>query len=756
VTHPIDERGAEMRELFFETSQELLQSLNDEALQLEKRPNDIELVRSIRRIVHTLKGDAAACGFRELSNAAHALEDALALESGFSHERLAEVAFAAADVFGAMLAAYQRKGKLPSSAPLAKMIRELSQQPKTPESAEASSSGKKGLNKTGTKKTRSEKSAAASPAVRTEAVGATGLVSWTEYEKLAIQNAQSQGRNVYRIVTGIDPECLMPIAARQLVLNALKASGEVLGTKPDVTSPESAKRLELLVASDKSAEQLTVRCRIPSVISRVSVELVEAAAPIQKESTADSAEGKSAGVADPSSASRSPHHASPSAPTETGEENARADKSNHAHGENILRVDAERIDSVLDLVGELIIGKSMLQQAFTEFARHVPKEALRGRFSDAMAFQSRVLNDLQRSVMKIRMVPVDQLFRRFPRLVRDVAKQCGKEVDLAMRGQDTDLDKSLLDSIAEPLTHLVRNAVSHGIENSEERVRRGKPARGTIHLTSYHHGNQVIVEITDDGRGIDSQKLKDKAIEAGLITEEEADRMGEAAILALAFKPGLSTADKITEISGRGVGLDVVQNVLHRLKGSVDIETRAGQGTTFRLKLPLTLAIIRALLFNVEQRLYAIPLNAVAEIARAKESDVHQIRNYEVLQLRDRVLPVVRLGRKPDLGIDSSATKLFVLVISMGERKLGLIVDSLRGEEELVIKALDDQSVTTDLISGASILGDGRVVLIVNVPAIVERHSQTRPQQEEGVVSGILLSHADRKNASVSPSEVRP
>ncbi len=749
MTHSSDERGAEMRELFFETSQELLQSLNDEALKLEKHPADVELVRSIRRIVHTLKGDAAACGFHELSNLAHALEDALASESPSSDDRLAEVAFAAADTFGAMLAVYQRGGKLPSTAPLAKMIRELSQQPKTAKGSRTKLSKTKLSN---AKRSRKAGPAGAVPAARTEPTARTEPAgrtapAWTEYEKLAIQNAQSRGRNVFHITAGIDPLCLMPIAARQLVLNALKASGEVLGTRPEESSPESAKRLDLLVASTKSAEQVSARCRIPSVISQVSMELVAGAVPTRKISAAETVERKAASAPLPFFDAASP---------ETAEEHARGDKTNHAPAENILRVDAQRIDSVLDLVGELIIGKSMLQQAFTEFARHVPKEALRGRFSDAMAFQSRVLNDLQRSVMKIRMVPVEQLFRRFPRLVRDVAKQCGKDVELVMRGQDTDLDKSLLDAIAEPLTHLVRNAVSHGIESSEERVRCGKPARGTIHLTSYHHGNQVIVEIRDDGRGIDSQKIKAKAVETAIITEEEAGRLGESAILELVFKPGLSTADEITEVSGRGVGMDVVQNVIHRLKGSVEIETRAGQGTTFRLKLPLTLAIIRALLFNVEQRRYAIPLNAVAEIARAKESDVHQIHNYEVLQLRDRVLPVVRLGRPPELGIESGARKIFVLVISMGERTLGLVVDSLHGEEELVIKALDDQSVATDLISGASILGDGRVVLIVNVPAIVDRHSQARPQQEEGIVSGLLLSRADRKNADASPSEVRP
>ncbi len=713
-----DERAAEMLELFFESAQELLQALNEEALKLEKRPGDAELVRGIRRIVHTLKGDAAACGFRELSNAAHDLEDALALESASSHGSLAEVAFAAADTFGAMLAAYRRKGKLPSAAPLAKMVRELTQQPK----------GKKGSR-------RKTAKAAAVP------------VDWSEYEKLAIQNAVSAGKHVYHVTAAIDPKCVMPIAARQLVLNALAPVAEVLGARPDAGSPASTQRLELLVASDKPSDQLSARCRIPTVISSVVVEVVKAADPSAK---------KAVPVEPAGHAAASPSHSYHALP-EPGDDHGAAGRPNHpVLAENILRVDAERIDSVLNLVGELIIGRSMLQQAFTEFARHVPKEALRGRFSDAMAFQSRVLSDLQRSVMKIRMVPVEQLFRRYPRMVRDVAKQCGKDVGLVMSGQDTDLDKSLLDVVAEPLTHLVRNAVSHGIESAEERVRNGKPARGTIHLTSYHHGNQVIVEVSDDGAGIDAQKVKAKALEKGLVTREEADSLGEAEILALVFRPGFSTANEITEISGRGVGLDVVQTVLHRLKGSVEIETRVGQSTTFRLKLPLTLAIIKALLFRVEQRLYAVALNAVAEIARARESDVHQVHNHEVLQLRDRVLPLVRLGRAPGKGAQGGSEKIFVLVISMGERKLGMIVDSLEGEEELVIKALDDQTVATDLISGASILGDGRVVLIVNLPAVVERHGKIRPEEGEGIASGLLLSHADRKALRESTAEVRP
>lgn len=720
-----DDRGAELKELFFESAQELLQALNDEALKLEKHPGDVEIVRTIRRIVHTIKGDAATCGYRELSNSAHELEDALALENASSRTALAEVALAAADTFGAMVAAYRRKAKLPSPDPLRKLIRELTEDPEA-----TNKRSKKKLSK---------------------ASKVTAQINWTEYEKLAAEKVLGQGKRVYHVTTLIDPHCAMPIAARQLLLNALASVGEIIAARPEAGSPGSTKQVELLVASDKSADHVSTKCRIPTVISHVSVDVLKSKV----------TRGKKAAPAQVPC--EKPELSLPA--TEPGaqlvpslEDGAGAAKPLATiAAENILRVDAERIDSVLNLVGELIIGKSMLQQALLEFSRRFPKEAMRARFSDAVAFQTRVLSDLQRSVMKIRMVPVEQLFRRFPRMVRDVAKQCGKEVELVLSGQDTDLDKSLLDAIAEPLTHLVRNAVSHGIESPDERGPKGKPAHGTIRLTAYHHGNQVIVEVSDDGRGIDSQKVKAKALEKGLVTPEEAARLNEADVLELVLRPGFSTADEITEIAGRGVGLDVVQTVLNRLKGSVDIETRPGQGTTFRLKLPLTLAIIKALLFRLELRLYAVPLNGVAEIARAHESDLHQVDGYEVLQLRDQVLPLVRLGKPPAERLGPTPSKLFVLVIALGERKLGLIVDALEGEEELVIKALDDQTVATDLVSGASIMGDGRVVLIVNLAAIIERHARSRPHGTGKVSSGMLLQRGDRTAMVPNPaSGVQP
>jgi two-component system chemotaxis sensor kinase CheA len=551
--------------------------------------------------------------------------------------------------------------------------------------------------------------------------------------------AQSSGLTVYHVAVKIDLHCAMPIAGRQLIHNALGQVGQIIAVRPDAKSPAASKQVEFVLATSQTVEQISAKGRIPTIAEEVVVELMlaAAAAVAQPGDEIDAvAVAARATLPEPeaeaSEALTGPTHETAVAPMQ----------------ENILRVEAGRIDSVLNLVGELIIGKSMLQQALNEFAKRYPKELLRSKFSDAMAFQARVLNDLQRSVMKIRMVPVDQLFRRFPRMVRDVSRQCGRDVELSVSGQDTDLDKGILDAIAEPLTHLVRNAVSHGIEPPEERRKLGKPAQGVIRLNSYHHGNQVVVEVSDDGRGIDAQKIRAKAIELGLTTPEEAARLNESETLDYIFRPGFSTAEQVTEVSGRGVGMDVVQSVLHRLKASISVETRVGQGTTFRMKLPLTLAIIKALLFWVEQRLYAIPLNAVLEIARTSESEVHQVDNYEVLQLRNQVLPLLRLGRPATDGDHKS--KLFVLVILVGERKYGLIVDALEGEEELVIKALDDQTFSTDLVSGASILGDGRVVLILNLPAVVEHVARWRPEEAGKANSGLLLTCTDRMRLAMS------
>jgi two-component system chemotaxis sensor kinase CheA len=703
VTLPPDERMAELRELFFESAGELVQNLNEQALRLEQSPSDSEAIRSLRRTVHTLKGDSAACGFRELSELAHELEDVLSLEHT-AGAAAAEVAMRAADVFAALLTAYREQKKLPALERLREEISRLAHPTQGAEKKEKRNSRTK-----------------------------PQAIHWSEYEQLEIARALKDAKRVYHVIVQLDPQCGMPIAARQMLRSTLSSLGEVLAVFPADNHPGAMEQVEFALAAQASATQIRTKCKIPTIAQTAKVTRlrhqtvsaeVAAIAPVavQPDVTPGVDDQVEPGVQGPAVAK---------VPQATASTNL----------DHTLRVDAERIDNVLNLVGELILAKSMLQQTLLEFVHRFPRDPLRGKFSDAMAFQGRVLGDLQRSVMKIRMVPVEHLFRRFPRVVRDVAKQCGKDVQLILKGESTDLDKGILDAIAEPLTHLVRNAIGHGIESAEGRTRAQKQPQGTVQLNAYHQGNQVVIEVSDDGQGIDVEKIRQRALLQGIVTADEAAQLTHEETLALIFRPGFSTAAQITELYGRGVGLDVVRSVVDRLKGTVQIETEAGRGTTFRMRLPLTLAIIKAILFEVERRLYAIPLNAVAEITRTVEGNIHQVEHYDVLQLRNEVLPLLRLGAAPEPGPESAGKKVFVLVIRSGDRKFGLVVDRLADEEELVIKAIDDQQISTDLVSGASILGDGRVVLILNLSALADcfthNRTETRADRLVGLLSGL-------------------
>jgi two-component system chemotaxis sensor kinase CheA len=693
-----DDRASELRELFFETATELLQTLNEEGLELEKRPEDEEVLRRVRRTVHTLKGDSAACGYTELSELAHALEDVLRPEvAALSKQALAEAVLIAADTFSSMLSAYRGSLQPPAGEELKQQIISLTRKP------------------------------AGNVRYKLQA-----RFVWSEYEQIVVADAVGHGESVYNVAFSIEPQCPMRGAAMQLIRNVLQDCGRLLAIAPDQsTLSNDLDVVEAAISSEHSEDWIAKKCRIPSVVADVLVqragkpqEQMEDVLDIVKHVTApadDETEMAIHAEETTATATAVPVEASvsPVVNTQTAALSDSQSTSFASMSETLLRVDAERIDSVLNLVGELIIAKSMLHQAINEFDKRYPKDALKMRFSDAMAFQARIMNDLQKSVMKIRMVPVEHLFRRFPRVVRDVAKSCGKEVNLVVTGQDTDLDKSILDMLAEPLAHLVRNAVDHGIESPAERINEGKPAQGTVTLDAYHQGNQIVIEVSDDGHGIDRDRLVAKAVERGLLKPGDAGVLGETDINNLIFHPGLSTADHVTAISGRGVGMDVVKTVLEKLKGTVSIRSTAGKGTTFYLKVPLTLAIIKALLFRVGDRLYAVPLASVVEITRTRQGELHRVDNHDVMQLRSEVLMLLHLHRLAQEPADSD--KMFVVVISTGERKFGLVVDQLVGEEELVIKAMDDHLVATDLVSGASILGDGTVVLILNLSSVVAK-----------------------------------
>ncbi len=564
---PSDENASELRDLFFESAAEILQGMNEAGLALEERPGDPERLRQVRRAVHTLKGDSAACGFRELSELAHELEDVLTPDLARQNaELIPEVVLAAADTFHEMLAAYRNGLQPPAGGALRDHIHRLLHR----------------------------------PAARPQLPVVLAKFQWSEYERLTIAEAFRQGETVYHIALHLDPDTTLPAAALELARKALGEAGRILALRPEADAPvEHLPLIEAALASAKPVDWIRNRCHIPAVVERISVEKALAPQPIPRDLLEILIESEAAAVsggvkpAQPESAM--------SHEEEIPESGAVAGLA-QAAAENTLRVDAGRIDTVMNLVGELIIGKSMLQRAIGEFERQHAKDPLRGKFSDVLAFQSRILGELQKSVMKVRMVPVEQLFRRFPRIVRDVAKLRHKDIGLEITGQNTDLDKGILDALAEPLAHLVRNAADHGVEPAAERQSAGKPARGTIRLHARHDGDQVVIEVSDDGRGLDRQKILGRAIERGILREEDVPRLSESEALHLIFTPGLSTADEVTEISGRGVGLDVVKSALENLKGSIELESDPGKGTTFRILLPLTLASIQALLFRVHGR----------------------------------------------------------------------------------------------------------------------------------------------------------
>jgi two-component system chemotaxis sensor kinase CheA len=688
VSFHSDQQASELLDVFFESAEEVLQGMNAAGLALEANPGDGEQLRHVRRAVHTLKGDSAACGFRELSELAHCLEDAFTPELAKDNAaEIAAVVLTAADTFKEMLAAYRSNVEPPAGQVLRGLVNRLVARP-VPPAPDAALPAKPG---------------------------------WTEYEHLLIAEACGRGEPVYHVIVHLNPQTALTPLSFELVKKALESVGRVLAILPqEASATETRLSIDAALSSSQSPDWLRQRCHIPSVVEKLSVENMDAPQIAKRDALQVLLEAEASAAAKiqtPLDLLR--------ARDERREDRRREPPPVQSHAqtavEGSLRVETARIDAVMNLVGELIIGKSMLQRTITELERRYPKEPLRGRLSDALAFQSRVLDELQKSVMKIRMVPVEQLFRRFPRIVRDIARLRNKDIVLEVSGQNTDLDKSILDALGEPLAHLVRNAADHGIEAPAERQLAGKPPRGTIRLNAYHEGDQVVIEVSDDGMGLDREKIVRRAVERGIFTAEEALRVNESEALQLIFRPGFSTKDEVTEISGRGVGLDVVKSVLEGMKGFVEVSSEGGRGTTFKLLVPLTLASIQALLFRVDGRLYAVPLASVVEITRITPAEIHVVNDREVVQLRKQILSLVRLAKVSPDPAREAPKRIFVVVVGVAGRRFGLVVDSLMGEEELVIKPLEDRLIASSLVSGASILGDGTVVLILNMTALVPR-----------------------------------
>lgn len=627
---------------FRDESDELLQQIDGDLLKLEESVGeghaDPEIINSLFRALHTVKGSSGMLGFSDVQNLAHKLEnlcDLLRKERMPLSESIVDILFGGRDFLTQLIEVAINGGDLPDdlSAYTAQLDQSVAVYEQTSHVIEGTASG----------------------AASFEAVATTGTAS---------KSAQD--------------------------LAAFEAEVERL----------------LEAASAKKAEEASAVAAVAPVSDPVVATVV---APVEM-------------IGEPAINVQQPEKvAAEKATAEKGPAQKRTSLN------QTIRVDIDRLDTLLNLVGELVINRTRISDIATTLERLVSDRALEASsglvgplakdLADSSALLARTTNEIQESIMKVRMVPIGQVFDRFPRLVRDVAKARGKEVQLEISGAETDLDKTIVDEVGEPLMHLLRNCVDHGIETPDFREKHGKPRAGTIALNAYHEGNQIIIEVSDDGGGIDLERVRARGINQALIGPD--DRLSDRELIELIFTPGFSTAEVISDVSGRGVGMDVVKKNITRLKGVFDVDSISGSGTKFTIKLPLTLAIIQALLVRVVDELYAIPLDSVIESQRVEMTDVRTVHGNEVITLRGQVVPLVRIAEFFELGGKRDPEKVMIVIVGLGGRQVGLVVDSFQGEQEIVIKPLSDVVGRIAGISGATILGNGSISLIIDVHSLV-------------------------------------
>jgi len=503
-----------------------------------------------------------------------------------------------------------------------------------------------------------------------------------ESQSVLVKEAISRGERVYRAWLSFHPLCEERGVGAFMVSERIRSVGSILVSLPDIDGNEieEARSFSVIFASALDKSEIIKRLHVPGVTGDIRIEEYRPATGMEGKSVQGVSKLKS----------------------------------------EILRVEASKVDRIMDLAGELIIDRSVLEQIARDVDMGADMDTLAARMFALNNHIGKIISELQKGIMRMRMVQINQVFRKFPRVVRELSAAVNKKIRLEMHGKETELDKGIVDALGEPLLHLVRNSIDHGIEVPEERVSKGKSEEGVITVRAYHEAAQIVIEISDDGRGIDLDKLKRKAVEKRILKDETVAGLSEGELVDIIFLPGLSTADKVTEVSGRGIGMDAVKAAVENMKGTVEVDTIRGEGTTFRLKLPLTLAVIKALLVDVCGRIYAIPVSSIKEVKRVMEDELAIVDGKETLMLRDQIISIIRLE---DLfGHESRRSgKRFVLVISFGTRKAGLLVDRLIGQQELVIKPVDRNYTNEELVAGGSILGDGRVIFILNAPGIFKR-----------------------------------
>ena len=689
-------------EIFLDETKEHLQSLSDQFMILEQEPDNMDTINEIFRSAHTLKGMAGTMGYKRMQTLTHDMENV------FSEVRnntikvdgaMVDLLFQCLDALEEYTENIQNTGDegTNDNEHLIKALNDYL--------AKNSGDG-------APQPAKEEKKEPAKEEPKQEAGADPGKEKWREIklgdtEHTVIAEAKKQGKKCLGVTVYVQESCILKAARAFLVYKALEELGDMIVSVPsaqDIEDEHFEFDFSVIILTDADAE--TVKNAILNV-SEIEAAYVGEVEPVQPEEAV-----KPAAIAEAQpKEEEQPKKAAPAAPAKA------ADKKTISKPivNRTVRVDIEKLDVLMNLVSELIIAKNSLVSTSSQ-------EGIltNNTFNEQIEYLESVTTNLHESVMKVRMVPIETVVQKFPKMIRDLSKKLDKKMQLFMSGEETELDRTVVDEIGDPLMHLLRNSADHGLESAEVRKERGKPEVGSIFLDAYQDGNNVIIEVRDDGNGIDVEAVKKKAIERGTITPEQAENMADKDVIGLLFLPSFSTAKKVTDVSGRGVGLDVVKSKIESLSGEVEVKTKLGEGSTFIIRLPLTLAIIQALMVEVGGEKYAIPLGSIQTIEDVEPAEIKYVQAKEVINLRGTVIPLIRLNEV----LDNESTKkpdenLLVIIVKKGDKLAGLVVDELMGQQEIVIKSLGNYINKNKIISGATILGDGEIALILDTNALL-------------------------------------
>ena len=701
-------------EIFLDETKEHLQNLNTRILELESDPENADTINEIFRAAHSLKGMAGTMGYKRMQNLTHDMENVFSEVRNGTIKVLPEMI----DVlFQCLDALEEYTDNIQTSADEGTndndaLIKKLTDILNGGSGSDASA----------------KEPAAASASVEAATAGNNkwDLVHLDSSQVAVIKEAQGQGKKVYGINVVVQESCILKAARAFLVFKAVEELGEIIVSDPsaqDVEDEKFDRDFTLLVLSDAELDSIITAAESVSEIERATGALLslENNKNTEPEEVPEPEESPKPEVKKEEKEEKKPAPAEVPAAAKPAAAKP-ADNKKPAASKPVVnrtvRVDIEKLDALMNLVSELIIAKNSLVSSASQ--EQAASTAANSSFNEQIEYLESVTTNLHESVMKVRMVPIESVVNKFPRMIRDLSKKLDKKMELYMTGEETELDRTVVDEIGDPLMHLLRNSADHGLESAEVREQRGKPAVGSIYLDAYQDGNNVVIDVRDDGNGIDVEAVKQKAIDRGTITAEQAVNMTDKEIIDLLFLPSFSTAKQVTDVSGRGVGLDVVKSKIESLSGEVEVKSKLGEGSTWTIRLPLTLAIIQALMVVVGDEKYAISLGSIQTLEDIPPSNIKLVQNKEVIHLRGNVIPLIRLNEVLDVESKRAEDEnLIVVIVKKGDKTAGLVIDELIGQQEIVIKSLGKYVKQCKFISGATILGDGEIALILDANALI-------------------------------------